>query len=505
MSLRRNTIANYVGSGYLALIDVIAMPLYLKFLGAEAFGLVGFLVLLRVWLRLLDLGLSPTLARQVAYAKGLGQGFREFGHLLRSFEILFLGIAVAVAVTVYLASDSIAGGWMAAQAISDETVAECVSLMGMIIALSFFSSLYRSGIRGMEDQLWLNIANILISTTRVAGALVLLVFVSTDVLLFFQYQVAMALIGAAVFALRFYSSLSLRPRELPLRIELPVLRDVAPFALSSAYTAAIWVVLSQSDKLILSAILPLQEFGYFTLVIVISGAILIIAAPISQALLPRMTGLLAAGQRDSMLHIYRSASQLVAVIGVSTALPLAFYSEALVYAWTGNRPAAAWCADVLPWFALGNGIMVVSAFQRYLQHAFGNLKLQVIGSTVSAVLQVPIIFYAASRYGAVGAGIAWFAIRSVWFLIWTAVVHGKFVPGFHTSWLRRDLLPVIVPGILMSLLLVNTVEIDLSMSRTAIAASLILVGSAVLSAAAIGSSYIRSSVGEYVSKFRAAA
>jgi O-antigen/teichoic acid export membrane protein len=315
----------------------------------------------------------------------------------------------------------------------------------------------------------------------------------------------MALIGAAVFALRFYSSLSLRPRELPLRIELPVLRDVAPFALSSAYTAAIWVVLSQSDKLILSAILPLQEFGYFTLVIVISGAILIIAAPISQALLPRMTGLLAAGQRDSMLHIYRSASQLVAVIGVSTALPLAFYSEALVYAWTGNGAAAAWCADVLPWFALGNGVMVVSAFQRYLQNAFGNLKLQVIGSTVSAVLQVPIIFYAASRYGAVGAGIAWFAIRSVWFLIWTAVVHGKFVPGFHTSWLRQDLLPVIVPGILMSLLLVNIVEIDLSMSRAGIAGSLILVGSAILSAAAIGSSYIRSSVGEYVSKFRAAA
>jgi O-antigen/teichoic acid export membrane protein len=502
MSLRRNTIANYVGTGYLALIDVIAMPLYLKFLGAEAFGLVGFLILLRLLLRLLDMGFSPTLARQVAYAKGVGGGFGDFGRLLRSFEILFLGIAVVVAIGIYLASDTIADGWIAAQVISDETVAECVSLMGLIVAVGFFNSLYASGIRGMEDQLWLNIANIVISTTRVAGALVLLVFVSTDIQLFFQYQVAMAFIGAGVFALRFYASMSLRPHELPFKIDLPVVRDVAPFALSSAYTAVIWVVLSQSDKLILSAVLPLQEFGYFTLVIVISGAILITAAPISQALLPRMTSLLAADRRESMLHIYRSASQLVAVIGVSTALPLAFYSEELVYAWTGDRAAADWCSDVLLWFALGNGIMVVSAFQSYLQNAFGNLKLQVIGSTISAVLQVPIIFYAATRYGAVGAGIAWFVIRSIWFLVWPAVVHRRFVPRLHTVWLRQDLLPVIAAGVLMSLLLVNVVEIDLSMSRTAIAGSLILIGLAVASAASVSSSYIRSNIGAYVSKFR---
>ena len=66
MSIKRNSIANYIGQSYTILIGIVITPLYLQYLGAEAYGLVGFFALMQAWMSLLDMGLSPTLGRQVA-------------------------------------------------------------------------------------------------------------------------------------------------------------------------------------------------------------------------------------------------------------------------------------------------------------------------------------------------------------------------------------------------------------------------------------------------------
>lgn len=500
MSLKKNAIANYAGQGYTALIGIIVMPMFLKFLGAEAFGLVGFFVVLQAWLYLLDMGLSPTLARQVAYLKDLDQGLDQFGKLLRSFEILFVFLAVSVAFAILVASDGIAHHWIDNQILPKDTIASCIALMGITIALRLFSSLYRSGIGGLEDQVWLNAATILIISARFIGALGIMRFVTSDIVVFFQLQTAVGFVEVIVLASRFYRKLALNPLRLAMRIDWPSLRGVAPFAMSIAYTAGIWVVISQSDKLILSGVLPLDKFGYFSLVSLIAGGVLVTTGPITQAILPRMTSLLAARRQDEMLRVYRNASQLAAVIAISTALVVGFFSEALIYAWTGDRAAANWGATVLPWFALGNGVLALGAFQYYLQYSFGQLKLHVIGSTISALIQVPIIYYAATRYGATGAGIAWLAIRSVWFFIWTPIVHRRLVPGLHIEWLVKDLMPVITVAALAIAVLVKSVSIDLTINRGAIAVLLMLLGLVEISAVSASSKYVRSSVLRYFTK-----
>ena len=77
-SIRKNTIANFIGFGYTSVIGIVVYPLYLKYLGAEAYGLVGFFTLMQSWLYMLDMGFSPTLARQISYARGQKNGFNEF-------------------------------------------------------------------------------------------------------------------------------------------------------------------------------------------------------------------------------------------------------------------------------------------------------------------------------------------------------------------------------------------------------------------------------------------
>jgi O-antigen/teichoic acid export membrane protein len=104
MIIKRNAIANYVGLAYTSLIGVVMLPVYLHYLGAEAYGLIGFFVLLQSWLALLSMGLFPTLARQVAYTRDQDEtGRAGFLRLLRSVEIIFILLGLATGIGFWLA------------------------------------------------------------------------------------------------------------------------------------------------------------------------------------------------------------------------------------------------------------------------------------------------------------------------------------------------------------------------------------------------------------------
>ena len=108
MKIKRNIIFNYIGQFYNILIGVVMVPYYLKYLGTEAYGLVGFLALLQSWMSLLDFGMSPTLSREVAMSDTNQQAKKiNFKSLVHSLESLFLLISLVIFILVFLFS-----GWI---------------------------------------------------------------------------------------------------------------------------------------------------------------------------------------------------------------------------------------------------------------------------------------------------------------------------------------------------------------------------------------------------------
>ncbi|WP_201542668.1 lipopolysaccharide biosynthesis protein [Psychrobacter faecalis] len=493
-SIRKNTIANYAGQLYLTLIGIVVTPFYLQYLGAEAYGLVGFFALMQAWMNLLDLGLSPTLGRQAAYARGTENGFEFFKKLLKSFEVIFLGLAIIVFLSIFFTKDWLAVEWIKSESLKTSTLTYCIGLMGVMIGLRWLVGLYRSGINGLEDQVWLNIANIVVTSLKFLGALFLLKFITHDVRHFFEYQLFISLIEIGAFMYRFYSRLPAtiyKPKIID--FDTSVVKSIAPFALGIAYTAGIWVLVTQTDKLVLSGILTLSEYGYFSLVALVAGSVTILSGPISQAILPRLTLLYSQNKKKELLEIYGNASQLAILITLSVASMVGFYSKPLLYAWTGNIEASEWGASILFWFALGNGVLGISAYQYYLQVAFGDLKLHVIGSTISAIIQVPLIYYAAKIYGAYGAGVAWFSFRTIWFFTWTPIVHKRFIPGFHLKWLLTQILPIAITVIITSYLITTLLPLDLNQNRFILFIQMIGLGILLLLLSLPSSKFIRKS------------
>jgi len=438
-SVRHNVVFNYLGQFYTAAAGIVTLPLYLSHLGAEAYGLVGFFTLLQAWMQLLDLGISPTFSREVARLHGKPEQAGDLRSVVRSLEAVFLVIALLVTLPLFLARHWIGTHWLSVERLDPGLVANCIGIMSIMLGLRWLIALHRSGINAYERQAWVNIANGIFVTLRFPGSLLLIVLTRGDLLLFFLFQLALAFIEQVLTSRKFYQLLPSRSQGAG-SFSLGQLRRIAPFALSVGYTGGIWVLITQMDKLLMSKLLPLSEYGYFSLIATVSSSILMLSWPIGTAIMPRMTALLAHGQDAEMLRIYRKATRFVVCTVTPLALALAFFPAKSVYLWTGDARAAEWTAPILPLFALGNALLAVSAFQYYLQYAYGRLRMHVQYNTFSVFISVPLIVYAAYRYGPLGVGWVWLGLRIFSLTIWSYCIHRVFTPGLHQTWLLKDVL-----------------------------------------------------------------
>src|SRR3989338_8904498 len=112
MSIKKNIAANYFGQFYVAIIGILLVPVYVSYMGAEAYGLVGFYVTLQAWFMLLDMGFKPTMARKTARYVGGALSDIELQNIFRTLEGIFAVIAVLGTGLMLFATNSIATQWL---------------------------------------------------------------------------------------------------------------------------------------------------------------------------------------------------------------------------------------------------------------------------------------------------------------------------------------------------------------------------------------------------------
>lgn len=492
MSLKKNILANYISQIYVTLISILMVPLYIRYMGAEAYGLVGFYAMLQTWFMLLDVGLTPTMARETARFRGGATDALSLRHLLRALESIFIALAIFGAVAITAMSGSIAKNWLNVQHMPMAEVERSIILIAMIVALRWVCGLYRGAINGFECQVWLSNLNIAVSTSRFVLVILLFITVGTTPTIYFGYQLIVAIVEVVLLIVKTYHLMPKIELGRQLTWHWEPLRGVLKFSLSIAFTSSVWVFVTQTDKLILSKLLTLTEYAYFTLAVLVASGVSIISGPISSALLPRMSKISAEKDDAGLIRLYRNSTQLVGIIAVPAALVLAFFPEQVLWAWTGDSIIASKSAPLLTLYALGNGILALGAFPYYLQFAKGDLKLHLIGNFLFVLLLIPSLIWATLRYGACGAGYAWLGANLMYFLFWVPKVHERFIRGLHTQWLLRDLgaiilLPLVAVALAHSLL-------AWPQSRILVTIWIALVSLATVIMAAAGSSFTRNAI-----------
>ena len=110
--LKKNIAANFAGSLLQALMALLFIPLYIKYLGIEAYGLIGLFMTMQALFMLLDMGLGATVNREMARLSVLPDKAQEMRDLVRSLEVIYWCIAVLIGMAVMALSSFIAGYWV---------------------------------------------------------------------------------------------------------------------------------------------------------------------------------------------------------------------------------------------------------------------------------------------------------------------------------------------------------------------------------------------------------
>ncbi len=491
--------ANGASQICLVLAAFLTMPFYLRRMGPEAYGLIGFFTLMTAWFQVLDAGLSLTLSRECARFRAGAIDAPTLRALTANLETFFFAVAAVAAILIVVSAHAIASSWLRVHQLPVDVVAHAVLLMGLTVPLQWITGLYRGAINGFERQVWLSGFNIAMTTLRFGGAAIAITVLAPIPWIFFCYQLIVSSLELAVLMAMGHRVLPRVEKRNRRKLRSDEVRRLVGFSSSLAFAVIVWVLMTQMDKLVLSKLLTLSDYGVYTLAVVAAGGVLALGAPVAQALLPRLTKLGAEGATDELVRLYRAATQFVCLVTAPCAFLLAFFSGPVIWAWTGDGQTAAAAGPILTAYALGNGVMTVAAFPYYLQYAKGDLRLHVVGNILLVVLFAPALYLAALRFGAVGAGYAWLSLNAIYLLVWIPLVHRRLFRGLHWRWLVTDIVPISAAAGLTTWML----SLILVWPRDRIEVAILLAGAGgvVAAAAACASSVVRRSAPRILRQF----
>jgi O-antigen/teichoic acid export membrane protein len=434
MRVGRNLLAGLANSSWSALVGFAAVPFYLRYLGMEAYGLIGFFMTAQVMFQLLDMGMAPTMNREVARFTASGNP-KGAGKLLHTLAVIYWCVAIFIGALVVLLAPLIAKYWLQSKDLPKETVVHALMLMGAVVASRWPIGLYQGALIGAQRMTVSSAMNMSMVTLGSGGAVLILAFVSPTIEAFFVWQACVGLVYALTLRKVTWWVIG---RADGLRFDTGELKRIWRFTAGMSAIGLTGLVFSQLDKVILSKILALEDFGHYLLATVVVSGLYILITPVFNLVYPRFSAFVAKGDLEQLKMQYRLGTRILASILFPAAMLLAVFGADIVYVWTGNLKVAQSTAPVIALLASGSALHGVMHFPYALQLAYGTTRLSLTIYLVLIVVMLPLFLLLPLTFGAVGGGAAWLAVLTFYMLFGTWYMHRRLLPGEGAHWLIRE-------------------------------------------------------------------
>lgn len=441
-STKRNIIANFLSTLWTGIIGFLFIPLYVRYLGPESYGLVGLLITIQAWMTLLDMGLMQTLSREMARYDPSRNQADEIHDLLKSVVIIYAAVGGIACIAICLGADQIVWHWLNIENLSANVAIDAIRLIGVIIFLSWITALYKSAITGLQKQVWLSWSNTVFATLRGVGVLAILAWVSPTIQAFFLYLCFICLAELVVVRKRLRQYLPHPPS--PPKFSLKALRSVWRFAFGVTVVTMLGVCLSQIDRILITKMLPLHEFGYYMMAMAVVSVIGMIYSPISRAVFPVFASLAKDDMQHELAKAYHKYSQLVALVAVPVAIVMSLFAEQFLMLWTRDAEIVGAISTVLSIYVIGtllNGFMQLPALMFY---AHGKTKLPIYVNLISILILTPSLYFSLMYMGMVGAAIVWAALNFCYFFVFMPLIVMTILPKEPRFSYLRDVMPTLL-------------------------------------------------------------
>lgn len=441
---KANIIANFTGRSVTAILGIVFVPIYLRYLSVEIYGIIGFFSSIQAFLVLFDGGVSPTLNREVARLSAFPEKTQELNDLSRTLETLCWGTGFVVCIIALLASPIAANYWLTSNSIPTNVIRDALVIMSVTFAFQWGVGFYMGGLYGLQEQKLLNAVSAVIAVARSFGAYLVLAFFSPTIKAFLLWQLFTTIINCALLFIVFWKKLPSAPNKPSFKINL--LKKIWRYAAGLAGTGLVVLILTQTDKLILSKLLKLEEFGYYSLAVTLAGTgIGMIVGSIQSVYFPQFSQLVAQDKHDELRDLYHRACQVMSLFLIPVVSVLSFFSYEILLIWTQKQGIAQNTYLLLTIVAIGTGLNGLMHLPYYAQLAFGITKIGFWQNVIAIIILIPLMIYGTLHYGAIGGAVAWMILNLGYVVFTIPFMHRLILKGEQGKWYLEDVgLPVLI-------------------------------------------------------------
>lgn len=427
-----------MGQAWAAIMAVLFLPVYIEYLGIEAYGLIGVFAVLQTILLLLDIGMAPTLNREMALYSTGSHSAISIRNLLRTIEIISIGMGILIAIMVWNASVYLANTWLNIEDLPYDVVVDSVILMGVVISFRFIEGIYRGSLYGLERQVFYNVSYAALNTLRYGGAVAILAFISNSIVAFFMWQAVISIVSVLIFSYGVYKSMPVAGAGG--RFSMHALSGVWKYAAGMLGVAILTMLLLHIDKIMLSTMVSLKEFGVYSLSATAAGILFMVVVPVTQAVFPRLVQLEKNNDSQGLENLYHLTTQIVVVLIVPLALVVNVFAGDVIYIWSGSDDLSRASSPLLSLLIIGCLFNGLAHIPYQLQLAQGNTIQLVKVNLLIVVMLLTMLYFLVPVHGALGAAWAWLISNALYLGVSAAFLHERLSSNGIIRWCFVDIL-----------------------------------------------------------------
>ncbi len=413
VQVKKNIIANYLGTGVVILTPILALPWYLSALGARQFGLVGFVALLQTILGLLDAGLGQALVREFAVRLAGGEpGRHRAARLLFGFERIYWLFALSAGVLTILVSGPVTRYWLNLDGLPESWGTVAVLGAAVIFAVQFPGSVYRSLLTGAQEQVVLNsILSSCMLVRHLGGVVVVALWPTLPAYL--GWHAATALCETVLRAKYAWGNLGIRRASL--RWDAQEFGSVWRLFATMSGATLLGALTVQMDRILLSRMIAIEQFGYYSIAATVAVGSAQLISPLIQTFLPRAIQI-----RENALALRKMNLRLVGLVALTVGLCAVFFvlaGEAALRLWLKNDEAVRIVHPILSILLAGTALNAFYNVGYMNWICSGETRKILLVNALSLCLAVTLIPLFILSYGATGAAAGWLCINLIGLLL----------------------------------------------------------------------------------------
>lgn len=423
---KRNLIFNYTGSIFTSIVPIVAIPFYVNMLGVRGYGLVGFVILIQSILGVLESGLAQTLVKEFIFCR-VNNDNATASKILSSFELFYGLVSLFFACAIYLSSDFLAGSWLN---VSGEYLPDAVSAIqvtAFLVMGALLGSLYRSALLSLDSHFSVNIINsFAIILKHLIGILVVFQFKSTiSLLVWFASFSVMETVVRRFWVFKKFKEAHLSIRSIGLTV-IPILRSSA----SLVFATLIGALAVQSDKVISSSLLTIEQFGYFSIASTLSLGFLQLVYPIQTSSLPFIISSI--GKPKELSQCNMRSARVLSILFILAWFFLILLGKHVMLFWISDLDVTNTVYPLLLLLFVGTTLNAFCGIGLNNLLAFGRsgcIMLSNCAGFASAIVLLPFFI---SNFGLLGAASGWIAYNAVTLVV-MIVYFSRFVAKDHQA------------------------------------------------------------------------